>query len=92
MDAVPGGSYLAASHVTADFHDPAAAAQGTRSVQQAGVPFRARSASELSRSILAGLRLVEPGLVPVSEWRPAAGSTRPGPAEVGYYGAVASRP
>jgi S-adenosyl methyltransferase len=91
LDAVPSGSYLVASHVTSDFHDPATAAQGAQSVQRAGVPFRARSADELAGGILAGLRLVEPGLVPVSDWRPAAGSARPAPAEVGYYGAVASK-
>jgi O-methyltransferase involved in polyketide biosynthesis len=92
LDAVPSGSYLVASHVTSDFHDPAAAAQGARSVQQAGVPFRARGADELTGHILAGLRLVEPGLVPVTDWRPTAGSPRPHPAEVGYYGVVASKP
>jgi hypothetical protein len=91
LDAVPSGSYLVASHVTSDFHDPATAARGALSVQQAGVPFCARSASELAGHILAGLRLVEPGLVPVSDWRPAAGSAQPHPAEVGYYGMVASK-
>jgi hypothetical protein len=92
LDAVPSGSYLVASHVTSDFHDPAMAGRGAQSVRQAGVPFRARSADELASHILAGLRLVEPGLVPVSDWRPPAGSDRPRPAEVGYYGAVAKKP
>ncbi|HUN34219.1 MAG TPA: SAM-dependent methyltransferase [Trebonia sp.] len=91
LDAVPNGSYLVVSHVTSDFHDPAAAARGTQSVQQAGVPFRARSAGELAGAILAGLRLAEPGLVPVSEWRPPAGITLPDPSEVGYYGVVANK-
>jgi len=92
LDALPSGSYLVASHVTSDFHDPDMAARGTQSVQHAGVPFRARSADELTGHILAGLELAEPGLVPVSEWRPAAGDARPHPAEVGYYGAVARKP
>jgi S-adenosyl methyltransferase len=82
-----------ASHVTADYNDPASAADGVQAVQQAGVPFQLRTCDEFADLAFAGLELLPPGLVPVSEWRP---DTEPGflprPAEVGYYGAVARKP
>jgi hypothetical protein len=91
-DALPSGSYLVLSHATADYSDRTAARDAVKSVQQRGVPFQARSADELTELALTGLRLVEPGLVPVSEWHPEPGYLRPAPAEVGYYGAVARKP
>jgi O-methyltransferase involved in polyketide biosynthesis len=91
--ALPPGSYLVASHVTADYNDPTSAADGVQAVQRAGVPFQLRTADEFADLAFAGLQLIPPGLVPVSEWRP---DTEPGflpsPAEVGYYGAIARKP
>jgi O-methyltransferase involved in polyketide biosynthesis len=93
LAALPPGSYLVASHVTADYNDPASAADGVQAVQRAGVPILTRTADEFADLVLAGLELVPPGLVPVSEWRP---DTEPGllprPAEVAYYGVVAAKP
>ena len=40
----------------------------------------------------AGLELVPPGVVLVSEWRPTGDSPRPAPAEVNIYGGVARKP
>jgi hypothetical protein len=87
LAALPPGSYLAASHTTADFHDAGAAAGGVDAVHQAGLPFQVRTAAQFTELAFRGLRLADPGLVPVSEWRPDDGP-RPRPAEVGYYGAV----
>jgi hypothetical protein len=56
------------------------------------VPFQARTAEEFTKLAFSGLRMVDPGLVPVSEWHPETGSRHPPPAEVGYYGAVARKP
>ena len=92
LAAIPPGSYLVASHGTADYNDPNAAADGVHAVQRAGVPFQTRTADEFTRLAFTGLRMVEPGLVPVSEWRPEADGLRPLPAEVGYYGGVARKP
>jgi hypothetical protein len=93
LAALPGGSYLVASHTTADYNDPRAAADGVQAVQRAGVAFQTRSAEEFADVALSGLELVPPGLVPVSEWRPEpAGGPVPVPAEVGYYGVVARKP
>jgi hypothetical protein len=93
VSALAPGSYLVASQTTSDFHDKAEAANGVQAVQRAGVPFQARTAADFADLVLAGLELVAPGLVPVSEWRP---ETEPGlipsPREVGYLGAVARKP
>jgi hypothetical protein len=92
LDALPAGSYLVASQTTADFNDPDQAADGVQAVQRAGVPFQTRTAEEFAEAAFAGLELVPPGLVVVSEWRPEAASPRPLPSEVAYYGAVARKP
>jgi hypothetical protein len=92
LTALPPGSYLVASHVTADYNDPGTAADGVQAVRRAGLPFQTRTAEEFTQLAFTGLKMVEPGLVPVSEWRPEANGLRPLPAEVGYYGGVARKP
>ena len=93
LEALPPGSYLVASHVTADYNEPAAAADGVQAVQRAGVAFQTRSAEEFADLALTGLEVMPPGVVPVSEWRPEETTgPLPLPAEVGYYGVVARKP
>jgi S-adenosyl methyltransferase len=93
LEALPPGSYLVASHGTADYNDPKAAADGVQAVQRAGVAFQTRSAAEFADLALTGLELVPPGMVPVSEWRPeVADGPTPLPVEVGYCGVVARKP
>jgi hypothetical protein len=92
LDALPPGSYLVASQTTADFNDPDQAADGVQAVQRAGVPFQTRTAEEFAEVAYAGLELVPPGLVVVSEWRPEGAGPRPLPSEVAYYGAVGRKP
>jgi hypothetical protein len=86
MNAVPPGSYLAISHSGTDLF-----AQGTgasfknvmdRMIQQQYTP---RSREQVAR-FFAGTDLVEPGLVPVEEWRPAPGTGAEGKSAV--WGAV----
>jgi S-adenosyl methyltransferase len=90
--ALPPGSYLVASHVTADYNDPTLAADGAQAVQRAGVPFQVRTAEEFADLAFPGLELVAPGLVLVSEWRPnRERGLVPRPVEVGYYGAIARK-
>jgi S-adenosyl methyltransferase len=92
LDALAPGSYLVASQTTTDFHDEASAADGVQAVQRAGVPFQSRTASDFADLAFTGLKLVPPGLVPVSEWRPETeAGLIPPPAEVGYIGAVARK-
>jgi S-adenosyl methyltransferase len=86
------GSYVVASQTTADYNDPGAAADGVQAVRQAGLPFQTRSAEEFISVAFTGLKMIPPGLVPVSEWRPEGNHPRPLPAEVGYYGGVGLKP
>jgi hypothetical protein len=89
MDGVASGSYLAISHLTDDMQTDEMAAM-TRSVpSSARHVFAARSRAEFSR-FFDGLDLVEPGIVPIDQWRPGEW---PIPAEGRYhYGGVGRKP
>jgi hypothetical protein len=90
LDALPGGSYFVASHITMEHAaDAIAAGQGT--MRGAGLSAQARNSGEFARLAFTGLELVSPGVVLVSEWRPAGDGPRPAPAEVNCYGGVASK-
>jgi hypothetical protein len=90
LSALPAGSYLVASHGTAE-HDRAGVGAAERAYRAAGVPAQFRDSDEFARLAFSGLDLVEPGVVLVSEWRPEGARPRPGPAEVGCYGGVARK-
>ena len=91
LGALPSGSYLAASHVTPE-HDPVGVGGLARTYQASGLPAQARAANDFAELAFRGLDLVDPGLVPVSEWRPDAGSVRPPASEVNLYAAIARKP
>jgi len=91
LDALPPGSYLAASHVTAE-HDPVGIAGGQRAYQEAGLSMHVRDADEFASLAFPGLELVPPGVLLVSEWRPDTRAPRPTPGEVSIYGGVARKP
>jgi len=87
--AVPAGSYFAIMHPASDL-DPALPEAGKRWNQLAPQRVRLRSREDLA-GLLAGLELVEPGLVTVPEWRPDQGE--PAPAEpIPLYAVVARKP
>jgi hypothetical protein len=90
LDALPSGSYLAASHLTAE-HEPDGLAAGQRLYREAGIPMQIRDADEFASLAFSGLELVPPGVVLVSEWRPDSNAPRPTPAEVSGYGGVARK-
>ncbi|GAA2617148.1 SAM-dependent methyltransferase [Paractinoplanes durhamensis] len=96
MAAVPSGSYLALSHATFDpLGDQTRAALGTFTEPGAADgPFLPRTHEEIT-ALLAGLDLVEPGLVSTVRWRPQlqpeADQTL-GDHEVITYAAVAKKP
>jgi hypothetical protein len=69
-DATVPGSYLALSHGSSD--DPRYQQVRQQYQQRATMPFRDRTADEL-RQLFAGYELLEPGVVPVSDWRPEPG-------------------
>jgi hypothetical protein len=68
MDAVPAGSYLALSQVASDIEAEQMAEAARRYNRLARETQRHRSHAEVTR-FFDGLELVEPGLVPVQEWR-----------------------
>ena len=73
MDVMPSGSYLALSHLGPEFFDPetlreAQDVSGRRVQQQ----MTWRNREQVAR-FFEGTDLVEPGLVPVEEWRPEPG-------------------
>ena len=74
LDAMPSGSYLVISHATGDFwpQDRVDLANATNKAHN--VEFRFRNHDEVSR-FFTGLDLVEPGIVPVTQWRPDGGPT-----------------
>ncbi|MDX6422403.1 MAG: hypothetical protein QOG28_7023 [Trebonia sp.] len=91
LDALPSGSYLAASHLTSE-HDPEGLGAGQRIYREGGIQMQTRDADEFASLAFSGLELVPPGVVLVSEWRPDSNAPRPTPAEVSCYGGVARKP
>jgi len=90
LAALPAGSYLVASHPTQDF-DLVRGEQATQAGNRAGVPVWLRTRAEFT-GFFAGLGLLDPGVVLVSDWRPDPGQPRPDPRLVTCYGAVARQP
>ncbi|WP_419999688.1 SAM-dependent methyltransferase [Streptomyces boninensis] len=88
MAAVPSGSHL----VLWDGTDTGEAVVegGEKLAESGGVPYVLRSPAQLGECF-AGLELVEPGMVPITLWRPEAGDV--GAAEaIDAYGAVGRKP
>ncbi|WP_067451611.1 SAM-dependent methyltransferase [Actinomadura macra] len=89
VDAVPSGSYLAITHPTHDIG-------GGRNIEamrfwneNVNPPICARTEQEVA-GFFSGLKLLEPGIVSCSRWRPVlTGATPP---EVAQFGAVGHKP
>jgi len=78
--ALSPGSYLALCHVASDL-DPAVVAGAAQWNRMSSLHITPRSRAEVT-GLITGLDLVEPGLVPVDEWHPAAGNGPDRPAPV----------
>jgi hypothetical protein len=91
LAALAPGSYLVASHLTAE-HDERGAELGANTFRRAGLTGELRDSREFARLAFAGLELVPPGVTLVSEWRPENDGPHPTPAEVNLYGGVARKP
>ncbi len=89
VDALPSGSYLTISHLTADF-DPEEAAAGRAAGQRSGITYVPRSRAEVA-AFFTGLDLVDPGVVPLLEWRPDSGTPQD-PLAVRMYAAMGRKP
>jgi len=94
LDALPAGSYLAASHATHDYLTAEVAAEAKAAARGGGPHgvINLRSREEVVR-FFDGLELVEPGICSVAEWR-ADGEPEPRPSvvDVSMYGGVARKP
>ncbi|WP_433393310.1 SAM-dependent methyltransferase [Micromonospora sp. KLBMP9576] len=93
LDALPPGSYLAASHATHDYLPPPVVQEAKAAARGEGPHglINLRSRAEFAE-FFGGLELVEPGVTSVAEWRAEdAPQPRPSAAEVSMYAAVARR-
>jgi hypothetical protein len=88
-EAVTAGSHVELYHQASDL-DEAMPAATRRWNAMSGQPITLRSRAQLS-ALLAGLNLVPPGLVPVTEWHPAPDDPRFEHA-VPVYGVVGRKP
>jgi S-adenosyl methyltransferase len=91
LDTLAPGSYLVATHGTAEF-DREAMTAVERDYRAAGISTQLRDGDEFARLAFSGLEIVPPGVVLAPEWRPDSDAPRPAPAEVGVYGGVARKP
>ncbi|BCJ41006.1 hypothetical protein GCM10010168_46950 [Actinoplanes ianthinogenes] len=89
MAAVPRGSHLVISHITADY-DPVSWGKFAAVMRAQGIPTRLRDRDEVA-GFFDGLELVEPGVVPILRWRPEE-ATPFTDAQVALYGGVARKP
>ncbi|MFI1395418.1 SAM-dependent methyltransferase [Streptomyces sp. NPDC020681] len=71
VDALPSGSYLVLSQLTADF-DPVSVQRGVEMYAAGGVTLAPRTRAEITR-FFDGLDVVEPGVVQVTTWHPELG-------------------
>jgi hypothetical protein len=86
LAALPRGSYLVATNVTKDFLGHADASRYDAMLTHGQVDAWPRTKEQFAR-FFDGLELLEPGIAPISEWRPNT-VDHPRPDEVAMYGAV----
>ncbi|WP_436534729.1 SAM-dependent methyltransferase [Actinoplanes sp. HUAS TT8] len=91
LDALPPGSYLVATHATSDFGTPEQQALYRQLVEQGKSDVWTRPRDEFA-ALFDGLELIEPGVVPASEWRPEPGAGIPGRSDINVWTAVGRKP
>jgi O-methyltransferase involved in polyketide biosynthesis len=89
MDACPAGSVLALTHGATDLAVDLASATAA-ALRQSAIPCQARSRDEVLE-LLGDLEPMEPGLVPMAEWRPRAAVTKAVRQRQIAYGVVARK-
>ncbi|MEU4689573.1 SAM-dependent methyltransferase [Actinoplanes sp. NPDC023714] len=91
LDALPSGSYLVATHATSDFGTPEQQALYQQLIAQGRSDVWTRPRDEFAE-LFAGLEVVEPGVVPASEWRPEEGAEIPLRSDINIWTAVGRKP
>jgi hypothetical protein len=91
IDALVPGSYLVMSYATTDFLTPELKANWDESLRTGRSDVHPRTRAEFDE-FLTGLELVDPGVVPVGDWRPDPDSQEhPTPVEASIFGVVARK-
>jgi hypothetical protein len=91
LDPLPSGSHLAMSIGTAEFA-PDEVGRVAREYAARGMPMRLRTFAE-AEEFVAGLDLVDPGVVQVHKWRPdGTGTEVVRDEDIAMYGVVARKP
>jgi hypothetical protein len=93
LEVLPAGSHLVATHATTDFSPPEHQAAHRRMRDEGRSDVWTRDRAEFA-ALFDGLEILEPGIVPVSEWRPDPDSDEelPAPQDVAIWGAVGRKP
>ena len=89
VDALPGGSYLAISHLTADIYPELTQFAAALNERKLEGPLVLRDLAQVT-SFFDGLEIVEPGVVQLSKWRPR--SAEEASAAAALWGGVARKP
>jgi len=90
VDAVPPGSYLAISHLSSDIMASPARTEAHDRLRELMHEKQTLRNREQVASFFTGLELVEPGLVPITQWRPASEIEAKSPTAL--WGGVALKP
>ena len=88
-DALAPGSYIVISHGTTDGQAPGVA-EAMGHYNQTTAPFQPRSRAEVM-AFFDGLEMIDPGLVPVPQWRPDPQQAGGPPGGIAAYGGVGRR-
>ncbi|MEV4350035.1 SAM-dependent methyltransferase [Actinoplanes sp. NPDC049596] len=91
VDALPSGSYLAATHFTLDFMPPEEQAR-YQQLLDAGISDIWPRDRDAFAAFFEGLELVEPGIELISRWRPEEQADTTDPSRISIWGAVARKP
>jgi len=89
LQALPGGSYLAISHLTAGIYPELTEFAAALNEHSLNTPLVLRDHA-LVTSFFDGLEIVEPGVVQISKWRPQSGIEAT--AAAALWGGVARKP
>lgn len=86
-DALAGGGYVVLSHITADNEDPETIERIKALYRGSSHPGYPRARAEVVALLPPDAEVIDPGVVPVEDWRPEPGA--PGDHVAHYYAAVA---
>lgn len=90
VDALAPGSFVIATHITADL-DPEGISRAMEMYRQSAVHVQTRTKDEFAR-FFTGLELLDPGLIAANRWRPTMPSPAWLDAQVNLWSAVARKP